>query len=115
MIETRLFDVDPAAGITRWFHYDDETDTFTIETVQDVGSLVEDNKRLFNTFDERTPWKGDLHLVARLPLNVYYDLRSKRLIDAEMNVLDQEELDKYMAKWLNDRDNAAWRTRPGRI
>lgn len=115
MIETRVFDADPEAGIVRYFHYDHDTDSFTIETVQDVKDIVEDNKRAFNTFDERSSWKGDLHLVARLPLNVFYDLRAKNLIDVNMNVLDQAELDRYMARWLNSNENAAWRTRPGRI
>lgn len=44
----RLFDHDPATDTTKWFHYDDETDTSYIQTVADVTDIIEDNKRRLN-------------------------------------------------------------------
>ena len=107
----RIFDEDPQAGLTRLWHYDDDTDTAVIETRQDVGDLVETNKKIHNEFDgERARWPGDWHRVASIPLNIYCDLKQKGAILPNGDVNQKE-----MKKWLNDRDNRFFRTRPGRI
>lgn len=103
-IEKRLFDVDPLTGARQFFYHDEETDETVIETVQDLDPLFEFNAQSFNAIDERARW-GDGKTVARLPLNVYMDLKQKGIID------DQR---KFRA-WLNDRDNLKFRTRPGRV
>jgi hypothetical protein len=101
----RLFDVDPLTGTTEYFHYDEEKDAFTIQTQQDVTDLVEHNKGRYNTHDSRAPWKGDLHLVASIPMNVYMELKQQGIIDDP----------KALRRWLNDPDNRYFRTRPGRV
>lgn len=77
-----------------------------VETVQDAEPIVEANKALANMYDERTPFKGDgFHRVASIPLVIFFDLKKKGVLDDP----------KAFARWLNDRDNAAFRTRPGRV
>lgn len=100
-IETRLFDIDPATGTRRLFHYDHADDRFHIETQQDVTDLVEQNKWLAN--NERQDFKGDMHRVASIPLSIYYDLKKRGILD------DQ----KRMRQWLNDSENRFFRVKGG--
>lgn len=104
-MHTRLFDDDPIAGTRQLFHWDDETQSFTIETQQDVGAIVEGGKAQYRTMDERTPWKGDMHHVARIPMTVYAELVQRGITRDPA----------AMKRWLNDRDNQVFRTRPGRV
>ena len=103
-MESRLFDRDAALGMTQYFHYDHDKDEFTIETRQDVNPLVELNKAKFNQIDEKARW-GELSQVASIPLNIYYDLKKRGIIDDK----------KKFRAWLNDPDNRAFRTRPGQV
>lgn len=106
MTETRLFSADPAAGITRWWHYDEALDQQTIETVQDVTELVSGNKCEYASIDERARWKDGLgERVASIPMSIYFDLKRRGIED------DQ----KALRAWLNDSDNRFFRCRPGRI
>jgi len=102
-MHTRIFDRDPISGTTEFFHYDPKTDDFTIETRQECDDLVEANKLAFNGHEGG--WKGDMHRVASIPMNVYLELRQKGILD------DQKKL----RAWLNDPDNRYFRTRPGRV
>ena len=104
-MSTRLLNADPDLGITRLFHYDEASDTTTIETVQDVQDLVADSRAIFNSTDERANWKGDMHRVATIPLSVYFDLKNKGITKDP----------KAMKAWLNSPDNRHFRTRPGVI
>lgn len=99
----RVFDTNPSLGITRYWHHETDTDTVQIETVQDVTDVVESNKSARN--DASSGWKGDLHKVASIPMAVYYDLKSKGILDDE----------KALRAWLNDPDNRYFRTKPGRV
>lgn len=108
-MERRLLSMDPQTGITRWFHYDHTNDTFTIETEQRVDDIVDRTKSSFNSTDERARW-GDGQMVASIPLSIYYDLKRQGIIDPE-----GDPSGKKLAKWLNDADNRAFRTRPGRV
>jgi hypothetical protein len=103
-MRTKLFDRDASLGMTQYFHYDDDKDEFTIETRQDVSSLVELNKAKFNQTDEKARW-GELSQVASIPLNIYYDLKKRGILDDK----------KKLRAWLNDPDNRAFRTRPGQV
>lgn len=99
----RLFSHDPHRGVTEYFHYDESTDTFQIEAVQDVEPIVDANKRKFNEFTSgRDKW-ADMELVAHIP-NVILEglMREGKLRDQA-----------YMKRWLNDPDNRFFRTRPG--
>jgi hypothetical protein len=102
LMDSRLFDVDPLTGITRTFHYDHETDTYTIQTEQRVDDLVEQNKSLAN---EDVGGYGEMTRVASIPLNIYFDLKQQGIID------DPQRL----KKWLNDSDNRAFRTKLGYV
>lgn len=104
MTEKKLFDKDDALGITRIWHYDEETDKATIETRQDVSAIIEENKREYAQIDERARW-GEWTRVASIPLSVYFQLKREGKLD------DQE----YMKKWLNDRNNQYFRTRSGEV
>ena len=81
-----------------------------IQTRQDVTDIVEQNKKEFNSFDERAKWSDQLfgNKVASIPMTVIDDL-NKQGIMRGFAVLD----DKRFAMWLNDPINRAWRTRTG--
>jgi hypothetical protein len=102
----RVLDYDPATGITQWFHYDEITGDIGLQTQQDVGLVIEGTKEAFNQTDARKPWKGDVHKVASIPLVIYNELAK-----ISNNFKDQ----RVIRKWLNDRDNSVFRTRPGRV
>ena len=106
MSTKRVLDYDPATGITQWFHYDEITGDMGLESEQDVTSIVEGTKGAFNPVDERAAWKGDVHKVASIPMTIYHELAK-----ISNNFKDQRAI----RKWLNDRDNLVFRTRPGRV
>jgi hypothetical protein len=100
----KLFDYDPLTGTTKWWHYDADKDEATIETEFNVQDLLEDNKKSFNSIDERARW-GEWTRVASIPMPLFYKLKQQGILD------DQ----KAMKRWLNDPDNRLFRTRPGRV
>lgn len=104
-IETRLFNVMPEFGIVEKWHYDDENDTATIETVQDAEGIIEANKAVYATVDERARYGDGVHHVARIPLAVLADLKKKGIADDPA----------AMKRWLNDPENKFFRVRPGRV
>ena len=81
-----------------------------IQTRQDVSDIVEQNKKEYNSYDERARWSDQLfgNKVASIPMTVIDDL-NKQGIMRGFAVLD----DKRFALWLNDPMNRAWRTRTG--
>lgn len=101
---SRLMDKDPESNTETWYHYDETTSEATIETRRDVSDLVDHNKRMYNAYDERSRWQ-DNNLVAQIPDFLWYKLKDKGL----------HEDPKKMRAWLNDKDNAAFRARPGRV
>lgn len=104
-MEKRIFSEDKDQGITRYWHYNDETDEATIQTQQDVTAIIEENKQEFNMVDERAGWKGEFHRVASIPMSIYAQLRADGKLD------DQE----YMKRWLNSDENRFFRVRPGKV
>lgn len=91
---------DPVLGIKRFFHWNDNG-TFTIETRQDVGGIVEANKRQFN--DAEKSFKGDgFHHVGRIPLSLYCHYLRTHDTTA-------------IKRFLNLSENAAWKTKPVRL
>ena len=81
-----------------------------IETRQDVTGIIEQNKKEYNSFDERARWSDNLfgNKVASIPMTVIDDL-NKAGIMRGYAVLDE----KRFAAFLNDPMNRAWRTRTG--
>lgn len=78
--------------------------TTTHRTDYMVDATVGINKAQRNLSQDH--WKGDMHHVASIPLNVYYD---------QLAAAEQQKDDRYLSKWLNDSDNLAWRTKGGRV
>lgn len=99
----KVLDFDPAAGITRVFHYDDAANDndFRIETIQETTDIIEENRRAFNDADKG--FKGDMTHVARIPLTVFMHLQKSGIAKDPV----------AMRRWLNDPDNAAFRVKPG--
>ena len=81
-----------------------------IETVQDVSSIIEQNKKEYNANNGK--WGGDIfdNKIASIPLTVIDDL-NKAGIMRGFHVLDQK---KFRA-WLNNPDNRFFRTRQGKV
>jgi len=102
---SKLFDFDPVTGTKKIWHYDADKDEAVIETIFDTSNLVETNKAMFNAVDERASWKGDMHLVASIPMELFMKWKSEGKLD------DQA----FLKKWLNDPDNRLFRTRPGEV
>lgn len=81
-----------------------------IETRQDVSGIIEQNKKEYNSFDERARWSDHLfgNKVASIPLTVIDDL-NKQGIMRGFAILDE----KRFKAWLNNSDNRVFRTRTG--
>lgn len=111
MSEKWFLDRDPLTGITEWYVPDEQEGTFTIQTTQDVEDIVEANKDHFNQFNGVHTGYGDkigaTTKVASIPVNIYYELLRK-YGPARQNPAPWK-------RWLNDPDNAAFRTRPGTV
>lgn len=104
-MEKRLFDVIPEFGIVQWWHYDEDTDTATIETVQNTDHIVEAAKAQYNLTDKHTPYRDGMHHVAYMPLVVLQEF----MVQGKLK--DQ----KALKAWLNDPANEHLRTRRGRV
>ncbi len=102
---SRVLSADPLTQILRRFHYEEATGDAVIETVQDVTTLLDANKRAFNSFGKQAKWQGDWHQVASIPMNIYMELHRNGIAEDET----------AFRKWLNDRDQLAFRTRPGAV
>lgn len=81
-----------------------------IETRQDITDILEQNKKEYNSFDERARWSDHLfgNKVASIPMTVIDEL-NKQGIMRGFAVLDE----KRFRAWLNERDNRVFRTRTG--
>jgi hypothetical protein len=81
-----------------------------IQTVQDITDILEQNKKEYNSYDERSRWSDELfgNKIASIPMTVIDDL-NKQGIMRGFAVLDE----KRFKAWLNERDNRVFRTRTG--
>lgn len=98
----RLLTSDPFTGVSTYFHKDPVTGKITLEDVQDVTSVVEQNKALQKeTFDKRS----EMWPVATVPLCVLYQWAVEAGVD-----MNSKEFGEVVKKKLNDPDNRAFRT-----
>jgi len=104
-MDKKLFDHNPDSGITQWFIPSSDGKQFTIQTTQQVGNTIEANRERYKQFDEKAGWKGDMHHVARIPIQLYYQLKKTGVTESESK----------MKAWLNSPENRYFRTRPGRV
>lgn len=117
-MRSRIFSEDPAAGITRIWHYDDDTDMATIQTQMDVEPIIERNKAIKamqGSFGlQKFNPKAFMHFTHSLPLPIWFDLKKRGILGGSLDsplVLD----DKEFARWLNDSDNSVWSVHEGKI
>lgn len=99
----QIFDEDAMTQTRRVIYRNPYEKTTTIVATQDVTEIVEENKAAYNDAPGR--WKETFNHVASIPIGLYFELKKKGIID------DQ----KAFKRWLNERDNRAFRTRPGTI
>jgi hypothetical protein len=108
-----LLSHDPLTGTNTWFHFDDATGVITLEAEGEVGDTTDFSKALYNEFDERARFTSDVHNhVATIPDFLYYQLNNQFFTESGG---DAAEVKKRWKAWLNDSDNKAFRTRPGRV
>lgn len=88
--------------LTETMFMDDED--IVIQEQADVTDLVEQNKALHAESEKHTPY-GEFTRVASIPLNIYFELKRKGVIDDP----------KALKAWLNDPDNRFFRTRAGKV
>lgn len=98
-----LQDYDFATGRQVWSMRNPDG-SVTMRTDTPVDATIEANKAQKNL--AQSGWKGDYHHIASIPLNLLHD----QLVTAH-----SQGDDKYVSRWLNDPDNAAWRTKSGRV
>jgi hypothetical protein len=81
-----------------------------IETKQDISDILEQNKKEYNSFDERARWSDHLfgNKVASIPMTVIDELNQQGIMRG-FAILDE----KRFKAWLNERDNRVFRTRTG--
>lgn len=102
-----LFDRDPDAGITEYFHQFPDG-SFGIEQVQDVTDILDTNTRLQNADTLRY---GEMHRVASVPLTVLLQQVKDGLLDTSFQPVDERRY----RRWLNDPENSKFRTKRGRV
>lgn len=98
-----LFDHNFQLGRTVWKRTNDDG-SVTFRTDYQVDKIVEQNRADLN--DSHGQRWGGGRRIASIPLNLYFD----KLNEA----VDQQD-DKFLSRWLNDSDNAAFRTFGGKV
>lgn len=101
----KLLSYNKATGVKEIFHYDEQTDTSVIETVQDVEIAIEQTKRLAQdgNYTKKGMKEGWLH-YAHIPDSIIMQLR----INHGVNVFDPNHLKK--AYHIIDRDYPVLKT-----
>jgi len=97
-----LLEHDHRTGRTVWVWFDGEKTHY--RTDYPVDNILKDNATAKAEMAGQR-W-GDGKRVASIPLNVFHD----QLAEAS-----KQDDDKYLSKWLNDSDNAKFRTFGGRV
>jgi len=107
----RLFDYDPMTGITQYFHYNENTGGWGIESIQDVEPFIERNKKLQNEQDySKQGIKREWWHVATIPIVI----QEKWLREDGIDIYNKDHWQKVKQK-LNDPDWKYLRTSLGRI
>lgn len=96
-----LWAYDTDTGRSIWSTWIDGKITFKVDTP--VSQIIEANT--INRNADQPHRMGEFVRIASLPLNEFHE---RGLAEAL-----SEKDDSYVSRWLNDSDNAAWRTREG--
>src|SRR5690242_16417497 len=103
-----ILTTDPALRKVAKFH-DLNDGRFAVETLFDVEAIKDENTAVRNS--QPPGWKGREHMVASIPMPLFQQLQAQWRAQG----LSYDERQRAMAKWLNDPDNAIFRTKTGRI
>jgi hypothetical protein len=100
----KVISSDPITKEKKVMHYSNSDDTYVITKEQNADEILEANLGERNSF--RGGWEnhaeyGDRY--ARIPSVIWGELVTKGIAHDE----------KRLRKWLDDRDNLPFRTRPG--
>lgn len=98
-----LFDYDALTETATYVMVDG--DQYHVKTERNVDGTLQVNKECRNANDKG--WAGDVHLVAAIPQNLFYDTSIGEAAAANDH--------KFALDWLNDSDNAAFRLKEGRL
>ncbi len=98
-----LFAYDQETGRTIWSTWIDGKITFRIDTP--VDHIIHAN--MIDRTSDHPDRFGDYVRIASIPLQHFYDVGL-----AEASV---QQDNKFISRFINDSDNAAWRTREGRF
>jgi len=98
-----LFAYDQETGRSIWSQWVDGQIAFRVDTPADA--VIEANTMVRNA--DHPARFGEFVRIASVPLNLFY---SAGLADASA-----QKDDRFISRWVNDSDNAAWRTRHGRF
>lgn len=114
----RLLSTENVGGRTElwWLHTgDDGKDRITVETVQDVEPILDQNKREYAAASQSFG-KGAFHKIATIPSTVIEEIcRIKNISFAELMQAKTDYAQHIWKHLLNDPEFLAFRTRPGRI
>jgi hypothetical protein len=100
-MESRPLEWNPYTKSSVIFHPETDGDSWVEEMRQDVGGIIDHNKAILN-LDRR---KSDVRRMASIPIVVWTELKRNGIADDP----------KRLKKWLNDPENSAFRTRPGKV
>lgn len=97
----KILSKDPDGTVT---YFMDVGNAWVVKTETPVDDLLADNKAEFNnSLGQRF---GDGKVVARLPMNLFYEKLAEPIKQRDR---------KFIKRFLNDADNAAFRTFKGRV
>lgn len=98
-----LVDFDHATGRSVWAYYDGSKTVY--RTDYPVDHAIKENTEFRNSAS--SGWAGDYHRIASIPQNILWDSGMVEAMSQQDNA--------FMKRWLNDGDNAAWRTKDGTV
>lgn len=101
MEDWRVLSRDPDGSVT---YFMDIGNAWVVKTETPVDDLLDANREDFNASEGLR--FGDGRVMARLPLNVFYDKLAEPMKQRDR---------KYLSKFLNDADNRAFRTFKGNV
>lgn len=99
-----LIDEDPVTKTKERLHIDGGGENFRLETKQNVEPVTDVAKEMRKDSDGRFNLDGQTH-VASIPLVVWRELEKEGIAHD----------DEALKEWLNQRENRAFRTHPGRL
>lgn len=107
----KLLDYDPLTGVTQYFHHDEMTGKWGIETIQDVDPILDMNKAAQN--DEsysRHGIKNEFWHFARVPIVI----QEKWLREDGIDIFNKDHWPRVRKK-LNDPDYLYLKTTTGKL